>query len=67
MLLLQRDVPGMTRSALPWLVGSGINVLSFGVNGGSAPPGVPHNQPFVWRDEQTSSEVLAFWHPGEMP
>ncbi|KAK9837747.1 hypothetical protein WJX74_004142 [Apatococcus lobatus] len=62
--LSQRDVPGMTRSALPWLTKLGIDVLSFGVNGGSAPPGVPHNQPFIWRDEQTSSEVLAFWHPG---
>ncbi len=35
-----------------------------GVNGGSAPPAVPWNQPFLWRDEGTNSQIIAMWHPG---
>ncbi len=36
----QRDVPGMTQSALPLLAAAGIRVVSVGVNGGSTPPNV---------------------------
>ena len=39
-------------------------MLSIGVNGGSAPPAVPWNQPFLWRDEGTGSQIIAMWHPG---
>ena len=39
--------------------------MTVGVNGGSAPPGVPHNQPFLWRDTESQAELLAMWHPGE--
>lgn len=35
-----------------------------GVNGGSAPPAVPHNRPFWWRDAASGKQLLAFWHPG---
>ena len=39
--LMQRDVPGMTRAAVPVLAAAGVKALSSGVNGFSAPPGVP--------------------------
>ena len=35
-----------------------------GVNGGSAPPDVPFNTPFIWRDQGTGTQLFAFWHPG---
>lgn len=37
----QRDVPGMTRAAVPVLASQGVLALTSGVNGFSAPPGVP--------------------------
>lgn len=63
--LTQRDVPGFTRAAIPLLYGQGVRALSVGVNGGSAPPGVPKNTPFWWRDGPSGAALLAFWHPGE--
>ena len=62
--LLQRDVPGFTRAAIPILHSQGVRAVSVGVNGGSAPPGVPKNTPFWWRDEASGKQLLAFWHPG---
>jgi hypothetical protein len=59
-----RDVPGLTRAALPALAQSGVVAISAGVNGFSAPPGVPKNTPFLWRDERSGAEVLYFVHPG---
>ena len=61
----QRDVPGITRSVVPVLAGMGIKALTMGVNGGSAPPAIPHNTPFRWRDERSGSELLVMQHPGE--
>ena len=63
-IVLQRDVPGFTRAAMPILYAQGVRAVTVGVNGGSAPPGVPHNQPFIWRDTQSQAELLAMWHPG---
>ena len=63
-IVLQRDVPGFTRAAVPILYAEGVRAVTVGVNGGSAPPGVPHNQPFIWRDTQSQAELLAMWHPG---
>ncbi|KAL3138964.1 hypothetical protein ABBQ32_005773 [Trebouxia sp. C0010 RCD-2024] len=60
----QRDVPGFTRAALPILYSQGVRAVTVGVNGGSAPPAVPHNEPFLWRDIQSQTELLAMWHPG---
>lgn len=54
----------MTRAALPSLNEQGVRVVSVGVNGGSAPPAVPHNTPFVWSDPCSGASVVAFWHPG---
>eukprot|EP00887_Chlorella_sp_A99_P001854 scaffold19.g1854.t1 len=60
----QRDVPGLTRAAIPSLAWEGVRALSVGVNAGSAPPAVPFNAPFWWRDEPSGAQLLAFWHPG---
>lgn len=60
----QRDVPGITRSAIPTMAAQGIKAVNVGVNHGSAPPGVPKDEPFVWRDLASGTQVLAFWHPG---
>jgi hypothetical protein len=53
----------MTRAALNTLNQQGIRAISVGVNAGSAPPGVPKNQPFIWRDQPSGAQVIAFWHP----
>ena len=47
--LSQRDVPGLSRAAIPLLQSTGITGISVGVNGASLPPAVPRS--FVWRDE----------------
>ncbi|CAL8470098.1 g9640 [Coccomyxa elongata] len=60
----QRDVPGFTRAAVPILVDQGVKAVTLGVNGGSAPPDVPHNTPFLWHDKQSGTEIIAMWHPG---
>eukprot|EP00878_Enallax_costatus_P022037 GHUV01023361.1.p1 GENE.GHUV01023361.1~~GHUV01023361.1.p1 ORF type:complete len:573 (+),score=177.34 GHUV01023361.1:634-2352(+) len=59
-----RDVPGLTRAAVPHLVAAGMRAVTVGVNGGSAPPAVPLNTPFLWRDESTGTQLLAMWHAG---
>eukprot|EP01111_Echinosteliopsis_oligospora_P018725 TRINITY_DN8746_c0_g1_i1.p1 TRINITY_DN8746_c0_g1~~TRINITY_DN8746_c0_g1_i1.p1 ORF type:complete len:564 (-),score=154.55 TRINITY_DN8746_c0_g1_i1:70-1761(-) len=57
----QRDVPGITRSAIPIWVNAGVQAVSVGVNGASAPPAVP--KVFVWSDVQSQTDVIAMWHP----
>ena len=64
-MVLQRDIPGFTRAAVPVLVDSGVKAVTLGVNGGSAPPDVPYNTPFLWRDIQSGTELIAMWHPGD--
>lgn len=65
---MQRDVPGMTRGALPALTepwwGPVVRAVSVGVNSATPTPAVPLNTPFIWRDEATGSQVLALWHAG---
>lgn len=63
-LPLQRDVPGLTRGALPVMAAAGVRALSVGVNAGSAPPGVPLDTPFIWRDMASNASLLAMWHAG---
>lgn len=60
----QRDVPGLTRAAIPSFIEAGLGAVSVGVNGGSAPPDVPLNTPFLWKDERSGFSVLAMWHAG---
>ena len=59
--LSQRDVPGLTRAAIPALAAQGVRAITVGVNPFSTPPYVP--RAFVWRDEQTQTNVTAMWHP----
>eukprot|EP00935_MAST-01C_sp_MAST-1C-sp1_P002549 g2549.t1 len=57
----QRDVPGLTRAAIPKLVARGVKAVSVGENGQCAAVNVPPI--FVWRDNNTQTEVLAMFHP----
>ena len=57
----QRDVPGLTRAAIPRFTRRGIKAVSVGENGACAAVNVPPI--FVWRDNATSTEVLAMFHP----
>ncbi len=59
--LSQRDVPGITRSAIPVLVEAGVTAVSVGVNGGSTPPTVP--KLFKWLDPDSGKSLYAMWHP----
>lgn len=61
-VLSQRDVPGLSRAALPTLRDAGVAALSVGVNGGSTPPNVP--RAFLWRDSATGLEMPSFWLGG---
>ena len=63
-VMSQRDVPGLTRAAIPILAYSGVTAISVGVNSGSAPPAVPKYTPFIWKDKRTRTSLIAFWHPG---
>lgn len=65
--MVQRDVLGVTRGAVPILARSGVDALTVGCNGAGAPPGVPKNQPFLWRDEGSGTEIVAMWHAGLHP
>ena len=57
----------MTRNAIPILAGEGVQAITIGVNGGSAPPGVPKNTPFLWRDKPSGREMVTVVHPGTGP
>jgi len=59
--LSQRDVPGLTRAAIPLLSASGVKAVSVGENGACAPVNVPSI--FVWHDTPSNTEVLAMYHP----
>jgi hypothetical protein len=63
--LSQRDVPGMTRGVVPLLVANNANAVSVGVNDMSCPPSVP--RAFVWKDEESGTDVIALWHSGGYP
>eukprot|EP01105_Mastigella_eilhardi_P016897 TRINITY_DN3872_c0_g1_i1.p1 TRINITY_DN3872_c0_g1~~TRINITY_DN3872_c0_g1_i1.p1 ORF type:complete len:728 (+),score=198.55 TRINITY_DN3872_c0_g1_i1:284-2467(+) len=57
----QRDVPMLTRSAIPVLAAHGVRSISVGVN--SASPPTATSSPFVWRDPESGEEVIVFIHP----
>jgi hypothetical protein len=74
-VLSQRDVPGLTRAAIPTLVENGVIGISVGVNDGSPAPIVPSTAacfagnrqiraPFLWKDLNTKTEIIADYHPG---
>jgi hypothetical protein len=56
----QRDVPGLPRSIIPILRGAGIEMISLGVNGGSAPPELP--PVFRWIDTVSSQDIIVIYH-----
>lgn len=60
----QRDVPGLTRGALPHLVDLGVRMISIGVNSATSPPSLPRGRPFIWRDRESGAEILMMLHPG---
>lgn len=55
-----RDVPGLTRAAVPLLARRGVEAISVGENSQCAPAAVPPI--FRWRDNATGSEVVAMFH-----
>lgn len=74
-VMSQRDVPGLTRGAVPLLAAHGVRGISVGANDGSPPPIVPSTAdcyggwqqvrtPFVWRDAASNTSVLMDVHPG---
>lgn len=68
----QKDVPGITRATIKHFAKNGIQALHVGVNDFSNPPSVPETQPeqygisepFVWRDEESGSEMIGMWNSG---
>ena len=59
--LSQRDVPGLTRAAIPLLRARGVKAVTVGENGACAPVAVP--KIFRWADNASQTEVLAMYHP----
>ena len=61
--LSQRDVPGISKSAIPILKKNGISAVSIGANGGSTPPDLPPC--FVWKDIVSEESIFGlFTWPG---
>lgn len=58
----QRDVPGLTRGAVPLLAAAGVKAFSVGCNAQITPPEVP-NTIFNWVDEASNTSVLVMLHP----
>lgn len=58
--LSQRDVPGLTRNAIPLLARRGVAAVSVGENSQIAPSAVPPI--FLWQDNATGTEVIALFH-----
>ena len=56
----QRDVPGMTRAAIPLLAKRGVRAVSVGENAQVAPSAVPPI--FLWKDNTTKTEVIGLFH-----
>ena len=65
-VMSQRDVPGLTRGAVPHLADLGIRMISIGVNAATSPPSLPRGRPFLWRDKDSGKEVLMVLHPGDI-
>eukprot|EP01084_Bolivina_argentea_P260303 439542_1 len=61
-VLSQRDVPGITRSAIPILKQNKIRAISVGSNGGSAPPAT--GKISRWFDPMSNETIFYLQHPG---
>lgn len=53
------DVPGHTRAMIPLLVESGVRFLHIGLNPAATVPDVP--PVFIWRDEESASEIICMY------
>ena len=58
----QRDVPGLTRGAVPLLAAAGVKAYSVGCNAQITPPAVPGTI-FNWADTASNSSILMMLHP----
>jgi hypothetical protein len=56
-----RDVPGLTRAAIPLLARRNVSGVSVGENSQCAPVNVPPI--FLWRDNASDTSVVAMYHP----
>jgi hypothetical protein len=57
----QRDVPGLTRAAIPLLVKNGVRAVTVGENGAASPLFLP--KILLWKDRQSTTEVIGLFHP----
>ena len=57
-----RDVPGLTRAAIPALARRGVSAITVGENTQCAPVKVPPI--FLWKDEASGTEAIALFHAG---
>jgi hypothetical protein len=62
MTMSQRDVPGLTRAAVPLLAAAGVRAVAIGENNAQSPIDVPPL--FLWHDPSSDTEVLALYHSG---
>ena len=62
MTLSQRDVPGLTRAAIPLLAASGVKAVSVGENRDLKPVNVPPI--FRWHDAASNTSLIALFHAG---
>ena len=59
--LSQRDVPFMTRAAVPLLKAAGVEAITVGTNYACQFPKVP--KIFLWKDENSGADLIAMEHP----
>ena len=57
----QRDVPGMTRGAIPLLAKHGVKAVTIGENDAASPLDLPPI--LLWKDRQSGQEVMGLFHP----
>ena len=57
----QRDVPGLTRAAIPLLAKHGVRAVTVGENDAASPLFLPPIA--LWKDRQSSTEVIGLFHP----
>jgi hypothetical protein len=57
----QRDVPGMTRGAIPLLAKHGVKAVTIGETDAASPLDLPPI--LLWKDRQSGQEVMGLFHP----
>ncbi|CEM20297.1 unnamed protein product [Vitrella brassicaformis CCMP3155] len=59
-VMSQRDVPGLTRAAIPILKKHGVKAITVGQNYGAPAIDPPA---FIWKDPLTNSSIYTLYHP----